>query len=343
MSLRKFLRLLLFVAYLHLDASAQQNSLTPKEIIQRAIDSSGGDTKLASLHSVEFITHVVTAENKVLSFAIKRKDFNKYYISTLSIGHVNSTTIYNNGSAAIISNDSATSVTDSLTLEELQLQCFISIDYGYKKLGYKLTRLDDQKFQNFDCYNVLIESPLGKKTANYYDKKTGRLIMIVYPNEHKSVFIDFYKSAGLTAPSKVLMTDIKNNITQSSLQQITYDNKLDPYWFTLPKEGRYEAPETFKMGVFKYVNPDDGAGFIRENDTQIETSNGKRTEYKIKWDSNNDYLLFRLKNSEKPPTDDNIEYLKVKIIAWDKSKYYCQYITSENIGGTCAMEKVNSK
>ena len=340
MNLRKLAGLLLFIASLTKGTIAQENKVTANEIIQRAIDSSGGDAKLASLHSVEFITQIVTPENQVLSFAIKKKDFNKYYISTLSTGHVNSTTIYNNGGAVIIKNDSAKSITDPLTLEDLRLQCFISMDYGYKKLGYKLTRLDDQKFQNFDCYTVLVESPLGKKTANYYDKKTGRLIMIVYPNEHKSVFIDFYKSADLTAPSKVLIADTKNNVTQSSLQKLVYDNNLDPYWFTLPKEGKYQAPEKFKTGVFKYVNSNDGAGFTREKDTQIETSSGQRTEYKVKWDSNNDYLLFRLKNPAKPAADENIEYLKVKIITWDYTKYYCHYITSDNMGGTCAFEKI---
>jgi len=340
MILRKLIGLLSIIACLHNDIRAQENQLTAKDIIQRAIDSSCGDAKLATLHSVEFITQITTPENQVLSFAIKKKDFNKYYISTLSTGHVNSTTIYNNGSAVIVNNDSAKSITDPLTLEELKLQSFISLDYGYKKLGYKLIRLDDQKFQNFDCYTVLVESPLGKKTTNYYDKKTGRLIMIVYPNEHKSVFIDFYKSSDLTIPSKVLMTDLKNSVTQSSLQKLVYDNKLDPYWFTLPKDGRYQAPETFKTGVFKYINTNDGAGFIREKDTQTETANGQKTEYKIKWDSNNDYLLFRLKNPAKPAADENIEYLKVKIIAWDNTKYYCQYITSDNMGGTCAFEKV---
>ena len=340
MNVRKLVGLLLFIACLHSHTLAQDKAITANEIIQRAIDSSGGDLKLASLHSVEFITKIVISENEVLSFAIKKKDFNKYYISTLSTSHVNSTTIYNDGRAVIIKNDSAKSITDPLTIEDLRLQCFISIDYGYKKLGYKFTRIDDQKFQNFDCYSVLVESPLGNTTANYYDKKTGRLIMIVYPNGLKSVFIDFYKSSDLTAPSKVLMTDTKNNVTQSSLQKLIYDNNLDPYWFTLPKEGKYQAPEKFKTGVFKYINSNDGAGFTREKDRQIETSGSQRTEYKVKWESNNDYLLFRLKNPEKPATDENIEYLKVKIVTWDNTKYYCQYITSDNMGGTCAFEKV---
>jgi hypothetical protein len=340
MNLRKLTGLLLLLLTTSASISGQETKITASQIIQRSIDSSGGDAKLASLHSVEFITQVVTPENQVLSLAIKRKDFNKYYVSTLSITHVNSTTIYNNGKAIIIKNDSVKNVTDPTMLEELQLQCYISVDFGYKKLGYTFSRLDDQKFQNFDCYAVLVESPLGRKTANYYDKKTGGLIMIIYSNQNKSVFIDHYQSSGLTAPSKVLITDIKNNVTQSSLQNLIYDNKLDSHWFILPKEGKYEAPEIFKTGTFKYINSKDGAKFIREKNRQIEISDGQKTEYKIKWDSNNDYLLFRLKNPANSATDENIEYLKVKIISWDNNKYYCQYITSNNTGGTCVFEKL---
>lgn len=323
-----------------LQALGQTDNITAEAIIQRAIDSSGGEARLDSLHSVEFVTKIITPEKQVLSFDIKRKDFNKYYITTLSNSHISSITVYNNGRAIIIQNDSVRAVTDPQVLEELQLQCYLSIDHGYKKLGYKFTRMDDQRFRNFDCYMVLTESPLGNKTANYYDKRTGRLVMIVYPNEYKTVFVDFYRSEGLTVPSKILLTDKNDNVTQSSLQKLVYNNNLDAYWFHLPGEGKYRVPDIFKTGVFKYVGSNEGAGFSRDRDTQVETNNGKKTAYKIKWDSNSDYLLFRLKNPADPATGENREYIKTKITGWDQNKYYCQYITSDNIGGTCIIEKV---
>jgi hypothetical protein len=275
--------------------SAQEKEISAVEIIQRAIDSSGGDSKMSSIKSVEFVSQILTPENDTLSFAVKRKDFNKYYISTLSTSHVNSTTIYNNGNAVVIKDETVQRITDPIILEDLLLQCYISISYGYKKLGYKLNRLDDQKFKNFDCYVIMAESPLGKKTLNYYDKNSGNLTMTIYPNENKSVFIEFYQTTGIKCPSKVLSVDTKNKITESSLQKINYDNQLDSNWFNLPGEGDYKAPETFRIGTFKYINSNVGAIVEREKDKQVEVAGQSRIEYKIEWKTSNDYLIYRLK------------------------------------------------
>lgn len=288
------------------------------------------------------ISQIITSKNDTLSLAVKRMDFDKYYISTLSLGYSNSTTIYNKGKAAITSNQKTQQIIDPLKLEELQLQSYISLDYGYKKLGYKFERQDDQKFQNFDCFVILVSSPLGRATLNYYDKKTGSLIMIIYPSGSKSVFIDFYKTKGITHPSKILIVDTLNAITSSTLTKINYDDNLDSNWFSIPTAGGvYNAPETFKIGTFKYLNSNDGAIVIREKVKQIEVAGGSKIEYKIEWSTSNDYLIYRLKNPSASPTNDNIEYIKVRIISWTKDKYYCQYITSDNVGGTCAFEKID--
>ncbi len=268
-------------------------------------------------------------------------NFDKYYISSLSLAYANTTTVYNTGKAALISNKSAQQTLDPLKLEELQLQSYISTEYGYKKLGYTLEREDDQKFQNFDCFVILASSPLGRTTINYYDKKTGNLIMIIYPNLNKSVFIDFYKAKGITYPSKILIVDTLGSITSSTLTKLNYDETLDSNWFNIPAAGAYKAPETFKTGTFKYLNDKDDAKVVRQETKQTEIAGESKKEYKIEWGSDNDYLIYRLKDSSKSATNDNIEYIKVRIISWTKNKYYCQYITSSNIGGTCAFEKID--
>lgn len=315
--------------------------LTAEQIIQKAIDSSGGDKRFDHLKNVEMISQVVTAKNDTLSFAIKRMNFDKYYISILSLGFANSTTIYNKGMAAITSNQETQQILDPLKLEELQLQSYISLEYGYKKLGYKFERQDDQKFQNFDCFVLLVSSPLGRATLNYYDKKTGNLTMIIYPSGRKSVFIDFYKNKGITCPSKILMVDTLNAITASTLTKLDYEDNLDSNWFSIPSSGVHNAPKNLKIGTFKYLNINDGVTVIREKTKQTEIAGESKTEFKIEWSTNNDYFIYRLMNSSDPPTNNNIEYIKVRIISWTKNKYYCQYITSGHIGGTCAFEKLD--
>jgi hypothetical protein len=316
-------------------------TLTANQIIQKAIDSSGGDKIFDLIKNVETISQIITSKGDTLSFSVKRMNFDKYYISSLSLGYANTTTVYNKGKAALISNQNAQQILDPLKLEELQLQSYISIEYGYKKLGYTLERESDQKFQNFDCFVVLVSSPLGRTTINYYDKKTGNLIMIIYPNLNKSVFIDFYKAKGITCPSKILMVDTLGAITSSTLIKLNYDETLDSNWFNVPAAGVYAAPKAFKTGTFKYVNSNDDAKVVREETKQTEIAGVSKKEYKIEWSTDSDYLIYRLINAANPPTNDNVEYIKVRITSWIKNRYYCQYITSSNIGGTCAFEKVD--
>jgi hypothetical protein len=332
------------VIFLFVSLAYGQNSdraLTASQIIQRAIDSSGGDKIFEVVKNVETISQIVTAKGDTLYFSVKRMGFEKYHVSSLSLGYTNTTKVYNKGKAAVISNQNAEQIVDPLEVEALQLQSFISLEYGYKKLGYTLKREADQKFQNFDCFVILASSPLGRTTINYYDKKAGTLLMIVYPNLTKSVFIDFYKANGITCPSTILIVDTLGAITSSTLTKLIYDENLDSNWFNVPTTGSFKAPKSFKTGMFKYLNSNDDAKVIREETKQVEITGASKTEYRIEWSTDNDYLIYRLKNPANPPTDDNIEFVKVLITSWTKNRYYCQYITSDKIGGTCAFEKID--
>ncbi len=312
--------------------------ITAGEIIQKALDNEGGDAKLDSITAVEFISQIVTAKGDTLSYAVKRKGFDKYYISVLSAAYENSTTIYNKGKATIVKNEQSKNINDVLILEDLKLQSYISINYGYKKMGYKLERLDDQKFKNFDCYVVMAESGLDKRQLNYYDKKTGDLIMCIYPNGNKSVFIDFYEAKGVRCPSAILMVDTANDITKSRLTKIDYDENLDDNWFTLPAEGHYVAPDIFKEGTYKYINSNTGVTMTRTKDSQVEIDGNSKHLFKISWISDNDYLLYG--DASNPPEVKKNGYLHVRIITWSGNKYYCHYQTENGIGGTCAFEKI---
>lgn len=338
---RLFLTVIMFFSATLTYGQHTDKTLTANQIIQRAIDSSGGDKIFGLIKNVETISQIVTSKGDTLYFSVKRMNFDKYYTSSLSMGYVNTTTVYNKGKATLISNQNAQPILDPLKLEELQLQSYISLEYGYKKLGYIFERQDDQKFENFDCFTLLVSSPLGRVTMNYYDKNTGKLIMIIHPNLNKSVFIDFYKANGITSPSKILMVDTLGAITSSTLTTLNYDDNLDSNWFNIPEGGIYKAPETFKTGSFKYINSNYDAKVIREKNKQTEITGVSKKEYDIEWSTDNDYLIYRLKDISKSPTNDNIEYIKVRITLWTKNKYYCQYITSSNIGGTCAFEKVD--
>ncbi|MBL7697023.1 MAG: hypothetical protein JNK79_02655 [Chitinophagaceae bacterium] len=40
-----------------------------------------------------------------------------------------------------------------------------------------------------------------------------------------------------------------------------------------------------------------------------------------------------------PAPDGHREFIKVRVVNWTGNRYYCQYITSNDFGGTCAFEK----
>ena len=238
-----------------------------------------------------------------------------------------------------IKNDHVANVTDPLALEDLQLQCYISMDYGLKQLGYKFERLEDQHFENYDCYTVAATSPLGRKLLNFYDKKTGDLLMTIYPNQHRSVFIAYYESGGVRMPSQILMTDTSAaDVTRSLLTKLNYNRQLDEGWFTLPPAGFYMAPATFKTGSFKYVGSNENAVIDRTPTTQIETNGAVKTSFSITWLSNGDYLLYS--SATNAAEVKAYGYFRVHMIGWSGRKYYCHYITENNVGGTCVFEKI---
>ncbi|GAA3922852.1 hypothetical protein GCM10022209_15130 [Chitinophaga oryziterrae] len=322
-------------------AAAQQKEtnakITAEEIVQRAIDNAGGDKKLKAVKSAEFISQIITGDNDTLYFSVKRKGSDKYYISVMSFRYENTTTVFNNGNAVLIKNNTAERITDPIKLESLALNCYSSIDYGYKKLGYKLSRIEDLQFSNFNCYGVLAESPLGSKTVNYYDKETGNCIMIMYPSGSRTIFKSFLPYQGLLYGKDLLLSDAKGNISTSFLRDIKIDKNPDDNWFNLLPIGDCRPPAIFKTGRFQYVNGNDITAIMtREENKQIESD----TEYKIEWLSDSDYLLHRLKYVSAPPINENIEYFKVRITSWRGNRYYCQYITSDNQAGTCAFEKI---
>jgi hypothetical protein len=51
-------------------------------------------------------------------------------------------------------------------------------------------------------------------------------------------------------------------------------------------------------------------------------------------------MIYRLKKSGEAPTNENIEYFKVRIIAWKGNIYYCHYISSDGKSGTCVFEQI---
>jgi len=167
---------------------------------------------------------------------------------------------------------------------------------------------------------------------NFYDKVTGELLMIIYPSGDKAIITDYYKKEGMMVPSVILLRGGQGEITEDFLQNLIF-SKADDNWFLIPEGGHFNPPDIFKTGVFKYIIGYDGAEIMRTLDIQTETGSGGKQEYKIRWDNGYQYTLKSLK-----PGDENF-YIKTQITSWTGNKFYCQFLTSNGVGGTCAFEK----
>jgi hypothetical protein len=336
----KIIKLLFFCSFsllitLHTSAQDEQKKLTADEIVQRAINNNGGAKKLDSLKASESIFLIMSGKDTA-SVAIKRNDFNKYIMSRIGTNTESSTIVFNSGNAMEIRNDVASKITDPLKLEDLLLQCYGQIDYGFKKLGYKFSRLDDQRYRIFDCYVIQAVSPSGKKLSLYYDKNSGNNIMIKYPNGSSMVFVDYYDQSGVNYPATIEMTDSTFATSKMLLQKIEHNAKPDASWFLLPAEGPYVAPEQFRTGTFRFVGTNSKSIIIRDKEKQTENNGRISRDYTVKWLSGNEYVVTAIEDGK---SESAKEPIKVRIVTWDGDKIYCHHINSKNVGRTSVFEK----
>lgn len=328
------MKIILFFLTLACATTAAAQTITAQQIIQKAIDSAGGEARLVAVQTVELIQEQVTSDNDTITFAVKKKGAYAYSESLLSYKFVNYTTVYNHGRAVEIEYDTAKSVTDSLALETYALECYPSLDYGYKQLGYKLTRVADLEDSAWHCYGVLVESPLGAKTVSYYDKKTGRCDMIVYPDGSRGIITSYLPYHGIVFPRDILMTTKSHKINWRFLRDIRVDERPDDRWFDLAPLGDRTPPAAFHTGRFRYLP----GGDTVERTALTQTDGDK--QYRITWFSPGEYVVYRLKDPTKPSTNDNIEFIKARITLWSGDTYCCQYVTSDDRPGTCVIQRI---
>jgi len=300
---------------------AQQDTLSAQTILQRAIDSEGGDQLLDSVNTMDFVQLIVTPVHDTLFRAVKKMGQDRYFVCVAGLTQESSTTIYNAGRAVVIRKGIAEPITDPSSLEDLHESAFSSTDFAYKKLGYKLTRMPDEQIENFDCYILVAESPGGQRSINYYDKHNGHLLMVVYVIagiQHKTIFARYYKQRGIAIPQLLLIGQGDDAaVTQVTLGRIDDDAVIDSGWFRLPVAGTCIAPDFFKRGSFNCIRENGNFEVVVTRDNLTELGKNGQAIYHIQWTGDSDYILTR-----------DGEQRKCRIINWSGNKCYCHCIGS---------------
>lgn len=306
------------------------SNLTAEEIVNRSIIFSGGEKRISQIKSTDLNYLLIQPDKSTAIVNEKRKTGQKYVQSILSMQHVPQTTFFDNKKLSRINGDSVIKINKLHSVEEIKLRTYNQIQYGYKAFKYKLTRLPDKKFQNFDCYVVDATADNGYSTMNFFDKTNFRLLMVVYPNGNKSAMIKYIHKDSVLFNSEIVNTfPGSEDLQVLKLQHINLNTDISDLWFNCPYKDKVIIPAHIKTGVFVSTNGDKTTFTRSETSQDYENEQGKFIMKRLlKWANNDTYGLIDEKAIINKDTSPESEIL-VRIISWDKKSYVCQWIAGK--------------
>ena len=334
--------LLLFLFSTFGFAQTENKNLTGKQIIKNVIDKTGGLKKLEDIKSIEATYEIQTSDNKLSYMSSKSNNKDKYFTSTIPLSlddkDYSSFVIFNKENAIMGVKNQIRKLEGDKNLENIRLMGFASLELGYLKLDFDFERIEDEIINDIDCYVVLVKSPNGNNIANFYNKKTGLLLMSGNAEDGQTIYQNYITQNDIKIPSTIIdVPGNSRNMVKRTLKNISFNDKINPEWFRIMNTGEHKLPEKFKEGIFRDNKLEKGTKMDRKNIVQTNTSNGKKTDLLLKWISDNDYLLVESSNNKNSKPK---KFKKVTIISWDKNKYFYQYVNSDKEGGTSIIEKI---
>lgn len=304
--------------------------LTAAQIVDNSIKFSGGEKRIAGIRSTE-LTYLLTQPDQSTAIISEKKRIGEKYVqSVLSKTHIPQTTFFDGQNVTNVNGSVVTRIGNIESVEEVRLKTFDLIQYGYKKLGFALSRLPDKKFKNFDCYVVDAKAANGYTTTNFFDKTSFRLIMVVYPGGNKSIMIDYVLKDSVLFNSHIVNTFPDSDKLQDlSLQSVHVNEKISDLWFTCPYKEKVVIPEFIKVGTFKSTNGEK-AVFVRTGISQdYKDQKGKLTSRRfLKWISEDTFGLvdeMAMRNAVTAPESE----ILVRIISFDEDEYVCHWIAGK--------------
>jgi hypothetical protein len=321
---------IILVSFLAPHIFAQTDSLTGIEILDLSIEHCGGMEAISKIETTE-LNYVFTTADKIrISIIDKRVAGAKFSQSIFADSHVPQATFFNGSEYAVV-NGTEVFKTDSIQkFEEIKLRTYNQLQFGYKTLGYEITRIADEKFNHFDCFVLSAVSPNGYATLNYIDKTDYRLLMVIYPEGNKSVMTKFKFIDGILFNSVILNTNREKEITKLELLKVKNNIHIAESWFTCPYTDEVSIPDYIKIGKF---NPYGKKSILeRTKKKQLEYSEDESnvTELDLTWNSDDTFTLKQKKTSK---TGKKLEHdLKVRIVSWDEKGYVCHYLYGTSFG-----------
>lgn len=328
MTVRYFISFLFFLPTLLFGQN--QAKLTASQILDSSLVFSGSELRISKIQSSRINYLLIQPDQTKAIINEQLKTGKKYVQSILSKTHVPQTTFFDGEKISRVNGSAITHVTDLQSKEEVKLKTYNQIQYGYKKLGYQLSRLPDQKFKNFDCFVINAAGNNGYTIMNFFDKTNFRLLMVVYPTGNKSLMIDYVFKDSVLFNSHILNTFSNSHDIQTlKLQTIDINPTISDMWFECPYADKVEIPKYIKTGKFVSSNGAD-TGFTRTEismDYSDEKGNIVLRRF-LAWDivSPDSFGLIDEK-ALKDNDNSSKSQILVRVISWDDTGYVCQWIT----------------
>jgi hypothetical protein len=310
----------------------RKEQLTASQIVDSSLVFCGGETRISKIETSTINYLLIQPDTTTAIINEQCKTGEKYIQCILSKMHYPQTTFYDGQTITRINGNSITKLTDTQSVDEIKLKTYNQIQYGYKKLGYQLTRLPDQKFKNFDCFVVSAKRGNGYTTVNFFDKTNFRLLMVTYPNGDKSLMIDYTFKDSILYNSSILNSS-PNSADVQILKLISVDLNptISDTWFNCPYKEAVYIPEYIKTGKFISTNGVD-TRFTRTATFMDYTDEKGDVTLKryLTWGaiSPDSFTL-----TDEPAGDSSSSsQILVRIISWDNKGYVCQWITDKHTG-----------
>ncbi len=329
-NLMKILNTIIILLFPGMLCGQGANSLTAAQILNSSIEFSGGENRIKNIKSTDANYLLIQLDKSTAIINQKIKTGEKYVQCILSMTHVPQTTFFNGKVLSTVNGSSVTHVDSLNEIEEIRLKTYSQLQFGYKTLGYKLTRLPDKNFQNFDCYVISAAASNGYTTVNFFDKKNYRLLMVVYPSGNKSLMVDYVFQDSVLFNTHVINTFTDSNTVQElRLQQVELNPGIADIWFNCPYERDLSIPDYIKTGQFESTTGP-RTEFVRSANSQdYKDETGKLIGRRfLKWINDDTYRLIDHKAIQNKDLSPESEIL-VRIISWDKQGYVCQWIAGK--------------
>jgi hypothetical protein len=307
-----------------------QSELTANQILDSSLAFSGGELRISKIESSRMNYLLIQPDQTTAIINEQVKTGEKYVQSILSKTHVPQTTFFDGDKISRVNGSSVVHATDLQAKQEIQLKTFIQIQFGYKKLGYQLSRLPDQKFKNFDCFVVNAAASNGYTTMNFFDKTNFRLLMVVYPNGNKSLMIDYVLKDSILFNSQIINTFSKSDEIQTlKLQTVEINPTISEIWFKCPYVDKVEIPQFIKTGKFVSSNGADTRFTRTEISMDYSDEKGSIVLKRfLAWGivSPDSFGLIDEKAIKDNDKSSKSQIL-VRVVSWDDTGYVCQWIT----------------